>query len=162
SWLVPSTTSYDATLGTLYYVTGSPCDNFGFHFTLRRNNTVSSCLWISTFDANYTTAKGYCQVLGHLYTMKVPEKVYNWMDALKYNAINEFWVGLDDILEEGVYRWADDDSLLIDNAVNSSWPWFAINQPDNLGNEDCIEYSKSIYPFHDIACFFFILDLYAS
>ncbi|KAI8767870.1 CD209 antigen protein 2 [Biomphalaria glabrata] len=94
--------------------------------------------------------------------MKVPEKVYILMDTLKYNAINEFWVGLDDILEEGVYRWADDDSLSIDNAVNSSWPWFAINQPDNLGNEDCIEYSKSIYPVNDISCsllFRFICEL---
>ncbi|KAK6958868.1 killer cell lectin-like receptor subfamily F member 1, partial [Biomphalaria glabrata] len=49
----------------------------------------------------------------HLYTIKTLEK----MQILQENYVSngKIWIGLNDIVEEGVYRWEDDDSICDDS-----------------------------------------------
>nr|KAI8749818.1 CD209 antigen-like protein 2 [Biomphalaria glabrata] len=147
SWLVRSEMSVTSTLATLYYKPGAFCESRLVNFTIKSYGDVSACMWLSNSSANYDTARKYCLNLGsHLYTIRIPNKLFILLDVV--HTLNvDYWVGLNDIAEEGVFRWEDDNSLW-----KKDWTLFASGQPDNLGNEDCVQYSPTFYPINDRPC----------
>ena len=51
---------------------------------------------------------------------------------MTYSPSTTYWIGLNDVENEGVFQWSDGSSL------NSYSNWFR-NNPDNFfGNEDCV------------------------
>ena len=47
---------------------------------------------------------------------------------------------------EGVYQWADGTNV----TITSKWLW---TEPNNLGNEDCVEVTLHVAKWNDNACF---------
>ncbi|KAK0065330.1 CD209 antigen-like protein 2 [Biomphalaria pfeifferi] len=135
--------------GTFYYVPGTFCDNTQVNFTVRSNVTFSSCLWISNNSLSYQNASDKCRALGaSMYTIKVKEKLDILIDAAQeYTAALYPWVGLDDIQQENVFRWSDDNSIL-----NVSWTIWQKDEPNNEGNQDCVYYSFSRQLLNDWHC----------
>ncbi|KAI8777955.1 CD209 antigen protein 2, partial [Biomphalaria glabrata] len=120
SRLISSKTPLNSTLGKLYYVPGTFCNTSKVNFTMMANGGVSTCLWLSNVTANYNDSLKACRDLGStLYTLKVPEKLSILLDAVE--ALNDdFWIGLNDIQKDGVFRWVDDGSQWTNN-----WTLFA-------------------------------------
>ena len=57
----------------------------------------------------------------------------------------DWWIGLDDIVEEGVYMWVDGTPL--------DWAQWANNEPNNSGNEDCNHFASwAGGSWNDIPC----------
>ncbi|KAH9509637.1 U-actitoxin-Avd3l, partial [Bulinus truncatus] len=87
--------------------------------------------------------------LGHLYTVKSVEK----QRILKTKfATQQWWVGLDDIVTEGTFRWADDNTT-------SNMTWLrtifdtGAGQPDNSrGGEDCVRTYWTTALMYDVSC----------
>ncbi|CAL1546568.1 unnamed protein product, partial [Lymnaea stagnalis] len=80
-----------------------------------------------------------------LYTCKVKEKEYILINTLKSGGVTTVWTGLNDINEEGVYTWVEDNSVIDDN-----WNFWGPGNPDNSGDiEDCVEYHLR---FNDHIC----------
>ncbi|CAL1546569.1 unnamed protein product, partial [Lymnaea stagnalis] len=98
--------------GLLYYPFRSLCVHGTEKFTLFTNGNTGSCLWLSKATRNYTDSRAACQAFGaEIYTAKNPEKVQIMLAAQKVFGVDEAWIGLDDIQEEGVFRWVDDGSI---------------------------------------------------
>ena len=55
------------------------------------------------------------------------------------------WIGLDDIEEEGAFRWSDGNKLEYTN-------WMPGNPGDTLGGEDCVEFYYPDGTWNDINC----------
>ncbi|KAK6969908.1 CD209 antigen-like protein 2, partial [Biomphalaria glabrata] len=55
----------------------------------------------------------------NLFTIKVPEKLNILLNAVKTFNV-EYWIGLNDRDQEGVFRWVDDGSVW-----TKSFPLFA-------------------------------------
>ncbi|XP_055901599.1 CD209 antigen-like protein 2 [Biomphalaria glabrata] len=147
SRLISSATLFNSTLGRLYYVPGKYCDTSKVNFTIATNGSVSTCLWLSDILATYNDSLYKCQDLGsNLFTIKVPEKLNILLNAVKTFNV-EYWIGLNDRDQEGVFRWVDDGSVW-----TKSFPLFAPYQPDNMLGEDCIQYHPIFYPINDYLC----------
>ena len=90
------------------------------------------------------TARRSCQSYGYdLVAITTPEEnAWVALTASQY-VIVDWWVGLSDAAEEGVWRWPD-------GAVATFTNW-APGEPNNLGEEDCV----GLYPdghWNDKAC----------
>jgi hypothetical protein len=51
-----------------------------------------------------------------------------WVDAVTNNV--EWWIGLNDVQQEGQFRWVDGSPL--------TYNYFQSGEPNNSGNEDCV------------------------
>ncbi|KAK0067722.1 C-type lectin domain family 4 member M, partial [Biomphalaria pfeifferi] len=103
-------------------------------FRLYIKGSVIACVWLSSSVSSYTTARNNCNAMStHLYTIKTLEKLQILQE--NYVSNGKIWIGLNDIVEEGVYRWEDDDSICDDSCKTMI---HAQNEPNNYGNsEDC-------------------------
>ncbi|XP_071941161.1 alpha-N-acetylgalactosamine-specific lectin-like [Antedon mediterranea] len=57
-----------------------------------------------------------------------------------------FWTGLNDIDQEGIYKWADSSESVV---------WYRnwkLNQPDNSRNEDCVHLEPTSGRWNDLNC----------
>ncbi|KAI8785843.1 killer cell lectin receptor subfamily F member 1, partial [Biomphalaria glabrata] len=118
-------------------------------FRLYIKGSVIACVWLSSSVSNYTIARNNCNAMStHLYTIKTLEK----MQILQENYVSngKIWIGLNDILEEGVYRWEDDDSICDDSCKAMI---YAQNEPNNYGNsEDCNVFNANTSRVNDFPC----------
>ncbi|XP_059150278.1 C-type mannose receptor 2-like [Physella acuta] len=88
--------------------------NQPLNFELLKNGSVSVCVRVSLDRFNYTSARDVCKGFGgNLYTIKTQEKL-NLIVAIATSVNADLWVGLDDMEQEGIFRWVDDGSLLSD------------------------------------------------
>ncbi|KAK0049903.1 CD209 antigen-like protein 2 [Biomphalaria pfeifferi] len=149
SWIVPSNGTSSLQPSEGLFTTGAFC-NTSLNFTLETNGTASVCIWMSTKNYNYTTSVNSCLARRmHLYTPKTLDK-FSIMTSIVIKLQKNFWIGLDDIEVENVFRWVDDGSLLYNNYRKQI---FAPNQPDNHnGSEDCVAYNLKYFPLNDGPC----------
>ncbi|XP_059154766.1 CD209 antigen-like protein 2 [Physella acuta] len=133
------------------YVTTQLC-NTASNFILQQNGSVSVCVRMSSAGVNYTDARDACQEFGgNLYTIKTQEKL-NILKTIAGTFRFNFWVGLDDMETEGVFKWVDDGTTLTYNWTRTV---FNVHQPSNgypNGNEDCVEYNQLYKPLNDVNC----------
>ncbi|XP_055861035.1 uncharacterized protein LOC106074353 [Biomphalaria glabrata] len=139
--------AFNSTIGKQYFKQGTYCNRSLANFTLRSIVSVSTCMFISNASTNYITAKNTCKDLGAtLYILKVREKLDLLLNIVKDDPI-PYWVGLDDIQQESIFRWADDNSIL-----NVNYTIFGAGQPNNAGNQDCVNYAPDIKLLNDWSC----------
>ncbi len=62
--------------------------------------------------------------------------------------IAELWIGASDVYQEGNFTW-DNGDIPVDSGYTNWLP----GQPDNVINQDCIEYPKSTaFAWSDVTC----------
>ncbi|XP_055893190.1 C-type lectin domain family 4 member M-like [Biomphalaria glabrata] len=102
---------------------------------------------------DYITARSSCRAKdAYLYTVKTMEKL-TWLQTNYYKKI--LWIGLNDIEEEGTYRWEDDNSICSGSWINET---FVSGQPSNgklytPDGEDCISFFYEVPLLNDAYCF---------
>ncbi|CAL1526000.1 unnamed protein product [Lymnaea stagnalis] len=95
--------------GTIYYSVSSSftCMDFQMYAT----GDTRTCAWVSLVALNYTDAMNDCMDRGsHLYTVKDKDKLDILFNITRNSS--SYWLGLDDIGEENVFRWVDDNTTL--------------------------------------------------
>ena len=124
----------------------------GYH--MHRYGSATACLAvIMSSRANFTVASSYCeQIGGYLASVKTWDKLQLLTTAMGNN--NSFWVGLDDMDEEGTFVWREDGEVAFKaNATFTAAEmaesvmgglWDHPREPNNYaGNEDCIQVKYS-------------------
>ncbi|CAL1526004.1 unnamed protein product [Lymnaea stagnalis] len=154
SWLLPSPSARDLTQGTLYS-TAMSCNGKAESFTYAADNGVM-CAWLSPRRLNYISAREDCIAnQARLYTIRTDEKLELLLrhyppDRDQYHQDKDrYWIGLDDLENEGLFIWADGTALADEWKARVFHP----GQPDDhLGVEDCVIYNASFGPLNDIPC----------
>ncbi|CAL1526007.1 unnamed protein product [Lymnaea stagnalis] len=176
-WLLPSTKPRDQmtdlfTVGTSFNTSDAlgPCrgtSDFGMtenvepdvkmhrnfcntsaNFTVLRLGSTSVCIWISSKNSSYIAAKPDCIAKGaNLYTFKTVDKTRIFLN-ISDSYVSDFWLGLDDMQQETVFRWADDDSIT--NVTNLNIPFKDILMRNY--NADCIAYIRDNKTIDDLGC----------
>ena len=86
------------------------------------------CWYVSTTAVQWPRARDACVAMGRVLA------IFNRPVDVDRLPAGSYWVGADDVQQEGVWRWQDGSSV--------SWPamtWCG-GQPDNYGGwEDCAE-----------------------
>ena len=107
--------------------------------------------WGTTYELcfhklHYQPAREYCQLGGgDLAIVDEQTKQDELVDAVTGVWWTDWWIGLDDIVEEGVYMWVDGTPL--------DWAQWANNEPNNSGNEDCNHFASwAGGSWNDIPC----------
>ncbi|KAH9494647.1 hypothetical protein Btru_020400 [Bulinus truncatus] len=109
---------------------------------------TSSCLYIAQKRLLFTQAVNACSSMSsHLITPKTIAQ-FNYLPELKLN----FWVGLDDIQNEAVFRWHDDNSTFMDGLLGQNF-WLKGQPDDRRQNEDCVEYYWDVKGLNDYDCY---------
>ncbi|XP_063970130.1 macrophage mannose receptor 1-like [Lytechinus pictus] len=105
--------------------------------------------YFSTFSANYFNANEYCrQIGGHLAQLKTSTIYSAVRDHFLRMGVNSFVFGLDDLMKEGEFRWAD--GTLLSETGYSQWN---PGNPDNyLGNEHCVDRHVNTGAWNDRPC----------
>ena len=119
-----------------------PCDTSG-NFALYEICGTTVCLHLSSSLVNYTQAKANCaQMNSRLFIANSMVRLSVFWhvsrDYLNYNT----WLGLTDISQEDTFVW-DNGDLLSDEMDQYVWH---TNQPNNDGDEDCMEARHSEVP----------------
>ncbi|CAL1540686.1 unnamed protein product, partial [Lymnaea stagnalis] len=82
------------------------------NFKVVTKGGTTVCVWIANIHTSYTTARAACIAEGaNLYTFKTTEKA-NILQDLGQFLRGYYWIGLNKIENEVVYRWADDNTSL--------------------------------------------------
>ena len=136
-------------LGDLYVT----CDTSG-GFTMYRYGSEIACIAvIKSSKVNFTLASSHCEQMGaNLVSVKTLDKLQMLIEILGDST--NFWVGLDDMVEEGTYVWREDGQVAFKiNATYSSRQmaevamnglWDHPREPNNYAdNEDCIQLKQS-------------------
>ncbi|KAH9496403.1 hypothetical protein Btru_012537 [Bulinus truncatus] len=132
--------SYD-----LYQTAQAMCNSFP-GFEVETNGHTSACLWWSDTERNFTDARDDCIAKGStLATFKTLEKY----QILKRKR-SAFYIGLDDMDSEGVFKWHDDGSVfnLKSTFKNET---FRKNEPNNFNDEDCV---AQVGGLNDVPCWY--------
>ncbi|XP_055873455.1 C-type lectin domain family 4 member E-like isoform X1 [Biomphalaria glabrata] len=118
-------------------------------FKLLIKGSVIACVWMSDYKVNYITARENCKAMSsHLVTIKTLQKLYLLQGSYGYK--QQMWIGLNDIVAEGVYRWEDDNSEC--NATCRASIFEAYEPNDKDGNEDCICFHYREPKANDFPC----------
>lgn len=124
-------------------------------YLMHRYGSATSCLnLVRDARENYTEAVSRCeQLAGSLVSVKSQDKLYLLTSVMGSNS--SFWVGLDDMEEEGTYVWREDGQVAF-TANNTSEAaaiaeltmnglWDHPREPNDFGgNEDCVQLKYSI------------------
>lgn len=96
-----------------------------------------------TFARSHAEAVAACDDVGAaLAVINTPEEQSFMLRQMPAIGMQDFWIGLDDTGQEGVFGWAD-------GAETGVMPW-APGQPDDAGgNEDCVRMSADGLWFDD-------------
>ena len=93
---------------------------------------------------DYATAAAMCEAMGLTLASIESERENGIASALSGGSV--FWIGLDDRLVEGTFRW-------LDGATSSYRKWSPNEPNNNLGKEDCINLSPSnLGRWDDVLC----------
>ncbi|GFO33796.1 C-type lectin-related protein 4 [Plakobranchus ocellatus] len=149
-------------LGDLYV----SCDTENGFYMHRYGDAVACVAVFFNPRRNFTLASSHCvQLGGYLPIIKTWEKLQLVTLAMENQS---FWVGLDDMVEEGVYVWRDDGQVAFrSNATYTAAQmaklemdglWDHPREPNNFAdNEDCIQvkYSNthSAFRLNDYKCY---------
>ena len=89
-----------------------------------------------------------CRSLGgFLATVKTTQKLQM---VIELSGSTNAWVGMDDLAEEGVYLWQEDNQTLTEKVRLEV---FVTDNPNNFrGNEDCVEYRSDKSALNDSKC----------
>ncbi|KAK3756297.1 hypothetical protein RRG08_064783 [Elysia crispata] len=151
---IPDANSNDA----IYYLKQPvPACNANLGFALYDVCGTSACLYLSTSELNYTDAVQACADMDSILFIADTDARYSlfWYVGLNY-LIQDTWVGLSDIAEEGKFVWENGNTL---SARQASYAWSRyFSQPDNAGgNENCVEARHLVWPgifgLNDWFCF---------
>ncbi|XP_077968855.1 uncharacterized protein LOC144422846 [Styela clava] len=100
----------------------------------------------------YNSAKSSCEALGG-YLAKVDiERMTTVINSAFdiQGGENTFYIGGNDIANEGYWRWQDGTDVIMRGETGyQNWKW---NQPNNVGNEDCLAVGRQTYEWVDISC----------
>ncbi|KAI8500324.1 hypothetical protein Bbelb_218900 [Branchiostoma belcheri] len=124
------------------------------------NELSGMCYKAFNDKANFNLSAQRCSEDGGTLAMPRDPATNNFLVSIK-NAVNVtpsnsyFWFGLHDQREEGSFQWVDGTSL-----ERQSFTDWAMEQPDNKGNEDCVHYfhsASSLRPYwknkwNDVNC----------
>ena len=85
------------------------------------------------YAASWYDAKGACAAIGgHLPTVQTRTQM-NEITSLVVNSVTRIWVGGNDEVSEGSFRWESGEPFNVDASLWGS------GQPDNFNGENCIE-----------------------
>ncbi|RUS81657.1 hypothetical protein EGW08_010574 [Elysia chlorotica] len=142
-------TQMESGLGDLYVT----CDTPG-GFSMYRHGSAAACIAvIKSPKVNFTLAASYCEQMGgYLASVKTLDKLKMFNELL--GDASNFWVGMDDMVEEGRYVWLEDGTEAFrENATYSSRQmaeiamnglWDHPREPNNFENDEhCIQLKQS-------------------
>ncbi|GFO03473.1 C-type lectin-related protein 4 [Plakobranchus ocellatus] len=139
--------SADAPPGNLYVnsQTTIHCPD-GFQEVSYGSEGHVSCL-VVLLSLSYESATSKCNAMGgYLASVRTAERLQM---AVGLAQGNDMWVGMDDLVQEGEYRWQEDGELLTDTERADV---FKPGEPNNNGNEDCVHYRRSNDQLNDSRC----------
>jgi C-type mannose receptor len=93
--------------------------------------------------AGWSNHKTACESQGANVYLAIPDDMTE-LSALVTNAGQDVWVGIDDIAVEGTF-------VTVRNATPPFLPW-APGEPDNAGNQDCVEILAASSQVATLAC----------
>jgi hypothetical protein len=121
--------------------TDCSCDQFNYGTHSYQVCSLSKKKWAQSRDYCTAPARGY-----YLATVNNLDEQDMLLDALSaYD--NTFWIGLNDIGSEDNFTWVNGES-----ATFRAWSW---GEPNNVGNEDCVEMNwagEGIHDWNDAKC----------
>ena len=96
---------------------------------------------------HFTEAEHFCRQLKDSHLVTVESSMENGFlrDYISRLKKQDYWIGLTDVLIEGVYKWQTTDT------VPTFLDW-APGQPDNGNNEDCVHFRSSDRHWNDDHC----------
>jgi len=103
---------------------------------------------ITSTTANFHDAREMCRNMGGDLLNKnlgVEGKQYHQIigEAVASHAASEFWIGVSDVEDEGIYKSVTGEIFDFTFLSNNIWHW-GIGQPDDAGgNEDCIHFWRN-------------------
>lgn len=98
-----------------------------------------------TTPRSYANARAHCQEHGADLAIVDDADEAAWLIAEAIRIRNQdYWIGLDDLAQEGTFVWVDGSPLTLDN-------WSA-GEPNNAGNEDCAHFWARNGQWNDLPC----------
>jgi hypothetical protein len=93
----------------------------------------------------YEDARGVCEGMdANLAVIDSEGEHYLLAEFAWRHLVSDFWLGLDDLEEEGEFRWANGRAL--------GFQAWADGEPNNTGEEDCGQYWLNSGNWNDIGC----------
>ena len=95
---------------------------------------LANCYFFSSDTKNWTDARAACRDLGTNYDL-VSIINNGIQEFLTKNLTSQsYWIGLNDISQEGIYKWVNEEDLTAGKTFWNS------GEPNQSGDEDCIEF----------------------
>ncbi len=102
-------------------------------------------LWFCDDPQTWDDARARCSQLGaDLVTLDTQEQSMSLIGLSP--GPTEYWIGLTDAVEEGSFRWVDDDAPLGGEA------FWQPGEPTQIGDEDCVQTSGDAGMWNDLVC----------
>ena len=101
--------------------------------------------------SNFTDGQKICQSI-HTHMIEFDERQFNYKDklkgVLKHFGKKDFYVGLSDTHEEGIWQWTSSGRILTHSENN---PWDD-GEPNNINHEDCATIQSVNLLLIDVKC----------
>ncbi|XP_064089320.1 C-type lectin domain family 4 member K-like [Macrobrachium nipponense] len=106
----------------------------------------SSCYFMSKMSTTWEVGRQECIALNSDLVKITRDEEYKFLRKLIN--LNNYYIGLSDLQEEGTYRWVADDT--IHQIVKS---WWREGEPNNSSSgEHCVHYHYPDEGLNDISC----------